>query len=133
MDIGAVRNALATRLATITGLRVEDTFADSISPPCALLTLRPPVDYHQDFDDHAVVRWSVDVYVQRSPVGVDALDGYMSPTGLPSIKAAIEGDTTLGGAVGMVTVLNVSGYGVTSIGEGEVPYLLATWDVETTG
>ena len=133
MDIAAVRDALSTRLATITGLRVEDTFADSVSPPCVLIALRPPIDYHQDFDEHAIVRWSIAVYVQRSASGVDALDGYMSPTGSSSVKAAVEGDSDLGGAVSMVTVLNVSGYGVTSTGEGEVPYLLATWDVETTG
>jgi len=100
MSPSQVRDGLKTRLQTITGLRVYDLIPDPVTPPCAVVG---QLDLTFDIDNaRGLDQATVDIYVivQRfsERAGQDKLDGYLAGTGATSIKAAIEGDRTLGGA-----------------------------------
>ena len=66
--------------------------------------------YDDDFAASMTVDFSVLVLVSRADdrSGQKALDGYMTPTGTTSIKAAIETDRTLGGEVSSAAVVGWS-------------------------
>ena len=106
MNPSQVRDGLKTRLQTITGLRAYDLIPDTVVPPCAVVG---QLDFTFDIDnarglDQAQV--DVLVIVQRfsERAGQDKLDGYLAGSGASSIKAAIEGDRTLGGTVNTLRV-----------------------------
>jgi hypothetical protein len=106
MNPSQVRDGLKTRLQTITGLRAYDLIPDTVVPPCAVVG---QLDFTFDIDnarglDQAQV--DVLVIVQRfsERAGQDKLDAYLAGTGSTSIKAAIEGDRTLGGTVNTLRV-----------------------------
>ena len=106
MNPSQVRDGLKTRLQTITGLRAYDLIPDTVVPPCAIVG---QLDFTFDIDnarglDQAQV--DVLVIVQRfsERAGQDKLDGYLAGSGASSIKAAIEGDRTLGGTVNTLRV-----------------------------
>jgi hypothetical protein len=101
MNPSSVRDGLKTRLQTISGLRAYDLIPDTVVPPAAVVG---QLDFTFDIDnarglDQAQV--DVLVIVQRfsERTGQDKLDAYLAGSGASSIKAAIEGDRTLGGAV----------------------------------
>ena len=106
MNPRQVRDGLKTRLQTITGLRAYDLIPDTVVPPCAVVG---QLDFTFDIDnarglDQAQV--DVLVIVQRfsERAGQDKLDAYLAGSGSTSIKAAIEGDRTLGGTVNTLRV-----------------------------
>jgi hypothetical protein len=106
MNPSQVRDGLKTRLQTITGLRAYDLVPDTVVPPCAVVG---QLDFTFDIDnarglDQAQV--DVLVIVQRfsERAGQDKLDAYLAGSGSSSIKAAIEGDRTLGGTVNTLRV-----------------------------
>jgi hypothetical protein len=106
MNPSQVRDGLKTRLQTITGLRAYDLIPDTVVPPCAVVG---QLDFTFDIDnarglDQAQV--DVLVIVQRfsERAGQDKLDAYLAGSGSSSIKAAIEGDRTLGGTVNTLRV-----------------------------
>ncbi len=106
MNPSQVRDGLKTRLQTITGLRAYDLIPDTVVPPCAVVG---QLDFTFDIDnarglDQAQV--DVLVIVQRfsERAGQDKLDSYLAGSGSTSIKAAIEGDRTLGGTVNTLRV-----------------------------
>lgn len=106
MNPSQVRDGLKTRLQTITGLRAYDLIPDTVFPPCAVVG---QLDFTFDIDnarglDQAQV--DVLVIVQRfsERAGQDKLDAYLAGSGSTSIKAAIEGDRTLGGTVNTLRV-----------------------------
>jgi hypothetical protein len=106
MNPSQVRDGLKTRLQTITGLRAYDLIPDTVVPPCSVVG---QLDFTFDIDnarglDQAQV--DVLVIVQRfsERAGQDKLDGYLAGSGASSIKAAIEGDRTLGGTVNTLRV-----------------------------
>tara|TARA_R110000822_G_scaffold56847_4_gene143396 strand:+ start:162 stop:560 length:399 start_codon:yes stop_codon:yes gene_type:complete len=106
MIVSAVRDGLKTRLQTIAGLRVYDLIPEIPTPPCAVVG---QLDFTFDIDAaRGLDQASVDIYVivQRfsERAGQDALDAYLAGTGATSIKTAIEGDRTLGGAVNTLRV-----------------------------
>lgn len=101
-----VRDGLKTRLLTISGLRAYDLIPDTVTPPAAVVG---QLDFTFDIDNaRGLDQAQVDVLVivqrfsERS--GQDLLDSYLSGSGATSIKAAIEGDRTLGGAVNTLRV-----------------------------
>lgn len=101
-----VRDGLKTRLLTISGLRAYDLIPDTVTPPAAVVG---QLDFTFDIDNaRGLDQAQVDVLVivqrfsERS--GQDLLDTYLSGSGNTSIKAAIEGDRTLGGAVNTLRV-----------------------------
>lgn len=101
-----VRDGLKTRLQTISGLRAYDLIPDTVTPPAAVVG---QLDFTFDIDNaRGLDQAQVDVLVivqrfsERS--GQDLLDSYLSGSGNTSIKAAIEGDRTLGGTVNTLRV-----------------------------
>lgn len=108
MNPSQVRDGLKTRLQTISGLRVFDTIPENPQPPAAVvgqLDLNFDVDNARGLDLATV---EVYVLVQRfdNRSGQDKLDAYLAGSGNTSIKAAIEGDKTLGGACSTLRVLS---------------------------
>jgi hypothetical protein len=107
MQPSQVRDALKTRLQTISGLRVYEIIPEPITPPCAIVG---QLDFTFDIDNaRGLDQANVDIYVivQRfsERAGQDKLDGYLAGTGATSIKAAIEGDRTLGGTCQTLRVI----------------------------
>jgi len=103
-----VRDGLKTRLQTISGLRVFDTIPENPQPPAAIVG---QLDMNFDIDNaRGLDLATVEVYllVQRMDVrsGQDKLDAYLAGTGAGSVKVAIEGDKTLGGACSTLRVLS---------------------------
>ena len=95
-----VRDGLKTRLQTISGLRCFDLIPDQVTPPTAIVG---QLDFTFDIDNARgldLADVDVIVIVQRfsERAGQNRLDSYLSGSGATSIKAAIEGDRTLGGA-----------------------------------
>jgi len=107
MQPSQVRDALKTRLQTISGLRVYELIPEPVTPPCAIVG---QLDFTFDIDNaRGLDQANVDIYVivQRfsERAGQDKLDGYLAGTGATSIKAAIEGDRTLGGTCQTLRVI----------------------------
>lgn len=101
-SVSAMAEGLKTRLATISGVRAYSYQPEQLNPPFAYPILNG-VTYHQTMGmGNAVTQydWSVYVIVGRyvDRVAMVNLDGFLSPTGASSIRAALEGDLTLGGA-----------------------------------
>lgn len=110
MTPSAVRDGLKTRLATITGLRTYDIIPDGLALPAAvvgLLSLDFDMSMQRNLDSGDI---EVMVIVGRMSerAAQDKLDAYLAGSGSGSIKAAIEGDTTLGGSVQTCRVLSAS-------------------------
>jgi hypothetical protein len=97
-ELAAVRAGLATRLDTITGLRVYTYPTVPNESPAAIIYLdRQPrkVTFGGDYEALFKVR----IYLRK---GTDAaawaeVDKYLESSGTYSVAAAIYGDTTLGG------------------------------------
>lgn len=101
-SVSDIADGLKARLATISGLRAYSYQPEQLNPPFAYPVLNG-VTYHQTMGmGNAVTQydWSVYVVVGRwvDRVAITNLDGFISPTGATSIRAALEGDLTLGGA-----------------------------------
>lgn len=129
VNVNAVMDGIGTRLATITGLRVHDYIADSITPPAAMVSL-PDVTYDSTMsrgsDDCSV---DVIVFVGRASdrASRDQLADYIHGTGSKSIKAAIEGDVTLNGSAQTARVQSATAEVMTVAGND---YLAATFTIE---
>ena len=100
MKPSEVREGLKKNLQEIDGLRCYDIIPDLPQPPAAIVG---QLDFTFDLNNsRGLDQANLDVYVivQRfsERAGQDKLDGYLAGTGATSIKAAIEGDRTLGGA-----------------------------------
>ena len=101
-----VRDGLKKNLQEIDGLRVYDLVPDNPQPPSAIigqLDLTFDLNNARGLDQANI---DVLVIVQRfsERTGQEKLDKYLSGTGDYSIKAAIEADRTLDGAVDTLRV-----------------------------
>ncbi len=97
--VSQVADGIKTRLQTISGLRVFSYQPEQLNPPVAYPSLNS-VSYHKAFGGGDVqMDWSILVIVGRylDRVAHANLDGFLSYSGATSIRAAIEGDLTLGG------------------------------------
>ncbi len=117
MGVEAVGGGIATRLETITGLRVfaPNELPDTIPElPCAII-LPPLIDYDITFTDNEsyIFRIIVLFSKQDSPSALNRLADYTEPTGTYSIQAAIYGDNTLNGTADDSQLTTNSGAGVT--------------------
>ena len=133
--ISNVRDGLAARLNTISGLHVYDEWPDTITPPAALI--RPAsAQYEQTFgSDWATMQIEVLVVVGLKAGLANAeraLEPYISNTGTSSIRVAVAADRTLAlsgtGTVRGTFVRGWRNYDVLTIGESD--YLGATIDIE---
>ena len=131
----AIRSGLKTRLETVSGLTVYDYVPDFIDPPTALIapfnTLNFDSRMQRGSDTYEI---PVIVYVSKvdAETGQDSIDSYLAASGSNSIKAAIEGDTTLGGAAMSVRVVSATEYGEYEVTQG-TSFLGVTFNVEVIG
>lgn len=122
-SISSIRTGLATRLATITGLRTAATIPDNPNPPIAIVipdSINFDDTFHRGMD---TLNFKILVIVGRADerTAQNSIDGFCATSGSSSIKAAIEGDKTLGGTAYDCRVTTMSNYGSVLI--GEVTYL----------
>ena len=122
-----LRAGLATRLATITGLRASATMPDSPMPPQAVVfpdSITYDTAFGRGSDEYT---FSVLVIVGRvaDRAAQLNLDGYCSSSGGTSIKAAIEKDRTLGGKAMDCRVTQMQNQ--SSLAIGDITYLTATF------
>ena len=129
MSITAIRDGIATNLATISGLRVASDVPDNPNPPQAIVQLQN-VDYDGAFQGGLTTySFLVTVLVGRAAErsAQNKLNAYAS-TGSGGIKAAIESDKSLGGAAYDVTVETMTNISAVSLG-GDITYLSADFVV----
>jgi hypothetical protein len=132
-DVTTIREGLATRLATITGLRSFAYIPDAVAVPCAIVGL-PGIDYLQAMRSNIVRgEFPVRVLVSRASdrAGQGALLDYMDPTGTKSVKAALDADNTLGGAASFAVLTSCKPPGVYTI--GGVDYLGVEFLIDVMG
>ena len=129
--VSDLRTGLANRLATITGLRSHDQVPDSLTPPSGVVGPPSKVEYDKTFGRGAdKYVFPVRVLAQKTDgrAAQTALDAYLSSSGATSVKAAIEGDCTLGGKAHDLRVVSCQSYGSYQV--GGVDYIGAEWTVE---
>lgn len=111
-DLEAIHDGLETRLATISGLRVCSV--DRVSVPAAVVG-EVEIDFDQSMGRGLdAMEWKIRVYASSASdrAGLTKLNSFLAGSGALSVKAAIEGDRTLGGAAQTLRVVRVGGYGV---------------------
>ena len=119
MTVSAIRTGLATRLATISGLRTSAYVPDDPNPPVAIV-IPQAVTFDSTFaramDEY---EFSILVLVGRvsDRMAQSNMDAYCNPSGASSIKAAVEGDKTLGGAAFDCRVTSIRNYAQTPVGD----------------
>lgn len=113
-SISAIRDAIKTRLETISGLRVYDTVPGTVVVPAAIVAPGDPlivfdVAFARGGDSiNFVVLLLVQYAVGR--VAQDNLDGYLATSGTSSVKAVVDG--TLGNVVQDACVTTARAYGI---------------------
>lgn len=126
-----IRAELKTRLATIAGLRTFGFVPDQLPVPAAFVGALESVDFDTTMQ-RGCDRWLIPVRVGVSRAtdraAQAALDTYLAGSGERSIKAALEGDATLGGTAYTVRVQSAAKYGVFE--HAGAQYLGAEWLVE---
>lgn len=127
-SVSQLRTGIATRMATITGLRTSATVPDNPRPPVAVV-IPDRIEYDLDARRGADrFYFVVTLLVARADdrAAQDKLDGYL--VGPTSIKTAVEGDRTLGGVADTCRVTEVRNY--SSVPVGDTLYLGAQLVVE---
>jgi len=129
-SLAALRSGLATRLATITGLRCYDVLPDAPNLPAAMVILKPPVVYDASMGGAAIWKLHITVLVSRwdATRAQHHIDPYIDTAGAQSVKAAVEGDRALGGACDDVRVTSVTNYGPAT--HAGVQYLAVEFEAE---
>jgi hypothetical protein len=127
--ITEVKEGLANRLATITGLRAFAYQPDQLNAPIAF-SLLENISFHRTMRTALTeMTFTVTVIVCKadSRAAQSQVDPYVSATGAYSIKAAIEGDRTLGGKVDDLIVNSAGGYQIISAEDAD--YLSVDFNV----
>lgn len=119
-----VRTNLKTRLATISGLKTYDHIPDSVNVPAAIvgqldITFDSAMNRGLDTANCTVL---LIVGRMSETAGQAKLDGYLAGSGSSSVKAAIEGDVTLSGAVQTLRVTAATAGSVTVAGNDYLAY-----------
>lgn len=119
--VSQVANGLKVRLATVTGLRTFSYQPEQVNPPVAFPVLES-IDYHKAFAGGNVqMRFTIIVIVGRylDRVAHANLDGFLSYDGATSLRAAIEGDRTLGGVAQTLVMDSSLSIGALAVAEAE--------------
>lgn len=131
-SLANIRTGLKNRLATITALNAHDKAPATVVVPTAF-----PMPGTIEFDETMArgvdsYTFTVRLLVQRAvdQLAQENLDPYLDGSGTFSIKAAIEGDGTLGGAADWTRVIRVPRYG--DIDHAGQMYLGADFTVEVS-
>jgi hypothetical protein len=131
--VSQVATGLKNRLATISGLRTFNYQPEQVNPPVAYPVLNS-VTYHRAFGGGDVeMFWSVYVIVGRytDNRAFDDIDDYLAYSGNKSIRAAIEGDTTLGGVCSTLVVSN--SFAIVPQTQADAEFLTVRVDVTVHG
>lgn len=108
---------LKDRLSTIAGLRTNAVEPSAPVPPAAWPFLRTGI-FDQDFE--GAVTWTFSIYVivgaASDQHAQNNLMPYLAPSGAKSVRAAIEGDPTLGGVADSTRVTMIESVGSYEIG-----------------
>jgi hypothetical protein len=130
VTVSQLRAGLATRLATISGLRTSAYVPPDPMPPVAIVVptgITFDSTFARGMDEYdftiLVLVGSVDDRTSQ-----DRMDAYCDPSGSGSIKAAIEGDKTLGGVAFTCRVREMRNYQQTPV--GDQMYLSAEFAVQ---
>lgn len=133
-SVSSARDGLKTRLQTISGLNCYDVLPEIIEVPAAIVR---PGDPFVIFDatmgrgsDDLVFTVTICVARVDEVAAQDALDAYLAGSGASSVKAAIEGDGTLGGVAHFSRVLLATDYGPATVA-GQT-YLSVSFSVGVT-
>ena len=124
-----LRTGLANRLTTITGLRSSAYIPDNPQPPVAVV-MPGRITYDTAFgrgsDEY---QFTIMLIVGRvaDRASQTTLDGYCESSGTRSVKAAIEGDRSLGGKALDCRVTEMANQG--SLAIGDVTYHTAEFNV----
>lgn len=124
-----LRNGLATRLATISGLRSSAYIPDNPQPPVAVV-MPSSITYDTAFgrgsDEYT---FTIMLIVGRvaDRASQTNLDAYCASSGSASVKAAVEGDRSLGGKALDCRVTQMTNQG--SLAIGDVTYHTAEFNV----
>lgn len=131
-SVTSVREGLDARLATITGLRHSAFAPGQVNEPHAfVIPDEPAITFDETMargsdQMHMVIVLLVTKALDRTAQAL--LDAYLAGSGAQSVKAAIEGDVTLGGAADWTVVTGVPFYG--PLEYNGVTYLGARFSVE---
>jgi hypothetical protein len=131
--VSQVATGLQARLATISGLRTFSYQPEQENPPFAYPEINS-IDYHRAYaGGDVVMNWTIYVIVGRylDRTAHAALDDYLSYSGSKSVRAAIEGDPTLGGVCS--TLIVRSGADITSLDANGAQFLVIQLQVEVHG
>ena len=130
-DIATIREGLARNLESLRNVQVSAYMLASPTPPC-LHIFPATVEYdrsmHRGLD---FVNFTIEAFVAfgLDQGGQIRLDKMLSPTGLDSVKEAIERDRTLGQMVQDLWVSRMSNYRTVQIPNQNDEALSATWIV----
>jgi len=130
VSVTSLRSGLATRLATITGLRTAAYVPPDPMPPVAIV-IPTGITYDSTFArgmDEYEFTILVLVGAVNDRTSQATMDAYCDPSGSGSIKTAIEADKTLGGAAFTLRVREMRNYQQTPI--GDQTYLTAEFVVQ---
>lgn len=119
--VSQVATGLAANLATITGLRTSTRQPEQLNPPFAFPTLTS-LTYHGAMGGgNVIMEWTVTAIVGRwvDRNSYTILDGYLSYSGVTSLRAAIESDSTLGGVARTLVVTSARNISAVSNAEAE--------------
>jgi hypothetical protein len=119
VTISQLRSGLATRLATISGLRTSAYVPPDPMPPVAIV-IPTGITFDSTFargSDEYEFTILVLVGAVDDRTSQDRMDAYCDPSGTASIKAAVEGDKTLGGYAFTCRVREMRNYQQTPIGD----------------
>lgn len=124
---------LKARLATISGLRTFSFQPPQLNPPVAFPVITQ-VNYHRAMGGGLVVYDCV-VYVivgrYTDDRAMNDIDDYLAFSGAKSIRAALEGDETLGGVAQSLTVN--SSTDISSIQQSDAEFLQIATQVTVNG
>lgn len=121
VDVSAIRDALATNLANVAGLRTSGDVPDNPNPPIGVVFLET-VEYDDAFRGGLTTfMFNIMVIVSRADdrTAQRKLNQYISPDGEASIKSAVESDRSLGGLVQTLRLRSMTSLGSTIINEQE--------------
>lgn len=132
MNLSYVRNGLKNRLSTVSGIRAYDTVPDAINTPAAIVTVES-MEYDRAMGrglDELTLTIVVLTGTISERTAQNKLDSYIS-NGTTSMKAAIEGDKTLGGNAADARVESAQNYG--SYTYNGITYLGVSFTVRVFG
>jgi hypothetical protein len=106
--IAQIRDGLKARLDTIPGLRAHATMPDVLTGPAAVVSRRSTTFGTTMDGESDDLTCAVTLFIQYTGerVAQTSLDTYLGPTGANSVKAAVDGDPTLGGVVDYAEVVS---------------------------